>query len=149
MSAKLWSVVRREYVGHSSNDIGFARQPDGTFRAIAGPAMVVVRTPVELRGEDLTTVADFTVFQMLLMASHIPQRDASALRTEIMRRFSRDRDRSVFGLANAVTSLARDQEDPEVRWRLEELGGGVLARIPPRTKPHGSAARPVFSEVTA
>ncbi len=27
-------VIRREYVGRGSNDIGFARQPDGTFRAI-------------------------------------------------------------------------------------------------------------------
>ena len=27
-------VIRRGYVGHGSNDIGFARQLDGTFRAI-------------------------------------------------------------------------------------------------------------------
>jgi hypothetical protein len=27
-------VIRREYVGRGSNDIGFARQPDGVFRAI-------------------------------------------------------------------------------------------------------------------
>jgi hypothetical protein len=27
-------VIRRVHVGHSSNDIGFARQPDGTFKAI-------------------------------------------------------------------------------------------------------------------
>jgi uncharacterized protein DUF1257 len=27
-------VIRREYVGRDSNDIGFARQADGTFRAI-------------------------------------------------------------------------------------------------------------------
>ncbi|MGH7307395.1 MAG: DUF1257 domain-containing protein [Candidatus Rokuibacteriota bacterium] len=27
-------VIRREYVGRGSNDIGFSRQPDGVFRAI-------------------------------------------------------------------------------------------------------------------
>jgi hypothetical protein len=27
-------VIRREYVGRGSNDIGFARQPNGAFRAI-------------------------------------------------------------------------------------------------------------------
>lgn len=27
-------VIRREHVGHASNDIGFARRPDGTFEAI-------------------------------------------------------------------------------------------------------------------
>ncbi len=114
-------------------------------RACAAPE--VFSENVQQMRADIATMADFTVFQMLLMASRIPQRDASALRTEIMRRFSRDRDHSVFGLANAITSVARDQKDPEARWRLEELGGGVLARIPPRTKPHGSAARSALSEV--
>ncbi|MEK6718292.1 MAG: DUF1257 domain-containing protein, partial [candidate division NC10 bacterium] len=27
-------VIRREFVGEASNDIGFARQPDGTYLAI-------------------------------------------------------------------------------------------------------------------
>jgi GH15 family glucan-1,4-alpha-glucosidase len=35
------------------------RLDDGTFRAIAGPDMVVLHTPVMLRGKDLTTVAEF------------------------------------------------------------------------------------------
>jgi GH15 family glucan-1,4-alpha-glucosidase len=35
------------------------RLPDGTWRAIAGPEMVILRTPVELRGENLHTVAEF------------------------------------------------------------------------------------------
>ena len=34
---------------------------DGMLKAIAGPDMAVLRTPVELRGENLKTVADFTV----------------------------------------------------------------------------------------
>ena len=34
---------------------------DGALRAIAGPDMVVLRTPVHLRGENLTTVGEFTV----------------------------------------------------------------------------------------
>ena len=38
-----------------------SRLPDGTLRAIAGPDMVVVHTPVSLRGEDLKTVATFEV----------------------------------------------------------------------------------------
>jgi GH15 family glucan-1,4-alpha-glucosidase len=37
------------------------RTEDGTLRAIAGPDMVVLRTPVYLRGEDLTTVGTFSV----------------------------------------------------------------------------------------
>jgi GH15 family glucan-1,4-alpha-glucosidase len=37
------------------------RLPDGTFRAVAGPDMVTLHTPVPLRGVDLTTVAEFDV----------------------------------------------------------------------------------------
>jgi hypothetical protein len=44
---------------------------------------------------------------------------------------------------NAVTSYARDTQDPERRWNLEELGGGLLARLaaaPPRV-PEAALAR--------
>jgi GH15 family glucan-1,4-alpha-glucosidase len=34
---------------------------DGALRAIAGPDMTVLRTPVHLRGKDMTTVGEFTV----------------------------------------------------------------------------------------
>jgi len=34
---------------------------DGTFRAIAGPDMVLLHTPVPLRGQDLTTTGEFDV----------------------------------------------------------------------------------------
>jgi GH15 family glucan-1,4-alpha-glucosidase len=37
------------------------RLSDGTVRAIAGPDMVILRTPVPLRGVNLTTVAEFDV----------------------------------------------------------------------------------------
>jgi GH15 family glucan-1,4-alpha-glucosidase len=37
------------------------RMEEGALRAIAGPDMAVLRTPVALRGEDLKTVGEFTV----------------------------------------------------------------------------------------
>jgi len=37
------------------------RLEDGTLRAIAGPDMVVLRTPVHLKGRDMTTVGEFTI----------------------------------------------------------------------------------------
>ena len=37
------------------------RLDDGTINAIAGPERLVLRTPVELYGEDLKTMGDFTV----------------------------------------------------------------------------------------
>ena len=38
-----------------------SRLPDGTFRAIAGPDMVVMHTPIALQGENLTTVGTFHI----------------------------------------------------------------------------------------
>jgi GH15 family glucan-1,4-alpha-glucosidase len=38
-----------------------SRLDDGALRAIAGPDMIVIRSDVELHGERLTTVGDFTV----------------------------------------------------------------------------------------
>ena len=37
------------------------RLPDRTLRAIAGPDMVLLHTPVEIRGENFKTVGEFTV----------------------------------------------------------------------------------------
>ncbi|MBL6613897.1 MAG: glycoside hydrolase family 15 protein [Reyranella sp.] len=56
-----------------------SRLKDGTLQAIAGPDMVVLRTPVEVRGENLKTVATFTVgkgettpFVLSYGHSHLP-----------------------------------------------------------------------------
>jgi GH15 family glucan-1,4-alpha-glucosidase len=55
------------------------RVAEDTWRAVAGPDMVSLRTPAPLRGEDLKTVADFTVtagqsvpFVMTYAPSHLP-----------------------------------------------------------------------------
>ena len=58
---------------------------DGTLRAIAGPDMVVLRTPVHMRGENFTTVGEFTLdegdrvpFVMSYGPSHLPVPEAFA-----------------------------------------------------------------------
>jgi GH15 family glucan-1,4-alpha-glucosidase len=55
------------------------RTDDGDLLAISGPGMLVLRTPVELRGERLTTVGQFTVsagqtipFVLMHAESHLP-----------------------------------------------------------------------------
>ncbi len=74
--------------------------------------------------------ADLVLTLMPLLA-RLPNSDTVAqLFSDIMERFINDADSSRFGLMNAVTSVARDTSDPEMRWRLEELGGGILAERP-------------------
>ena len=47
--------------GYGSTVPWVSRLDDGGLRAIAGPDMIVLRTPVATRGEDMTTVARFHV----------------------------------------------------------------------------------------
>ncbi len=47
--------------GYGSVIPWMSRLEDGGLRAVAGPDMVVLRTPVAVRGKDLTTVAEFCV----------------------------------------------------------------------------------------
>lgn len=48
--------------GSGSNIPWVRRLADGTMHAVAGPDMVVLRTPVRLRGENMTTVSEFEIF---------------------------------------------------------------------------------------
>jgi hypothetical protein len=47
------------------------------------------------------------------------------LMTGVLRRYGKEGDRSRFGLAQAITAVARDVQDPELKWDLEKLGGAV------------------------
>ena len=83
----------------------------------------------------------------LLLFSSLWRTIPADLQDDIVETFLEDDDRSAFGLMNAVTSVARDQDDPEVRWQLEELGGGVPAMKFPHVRPDGSEAELMVSEV--
>jgi hypothetical protein len=62
---------------------------------------------------------------LLPFISRLPAGAGAQVHRAIMERFFQEGDRSRFALMNAVTSVARDTPDPELRWRLEELGGGI------------------------
>ena len=58
------------------------RLEDGSLRAIAGPDMMILRTPVHLRGADMTTVGEFVInkddtipFVLSYLPSHRPLRE--------------------------------------------------------------------------
>lgn len=74
------------------------------------------------------TQADLAVTLMPLFSRLSTQRK---ILSDIMARFFRHGDQSRFGLINAVTSVARDAHDPELRWDLEEVGGAIaIGRMP-------------------
>ena len=72
-------VIRFDY----GQSVPWVKRPDnGSLLAISGPDMLVLRTPVELRGKDMTTVGEFTVsagetvpFVLTYVPSHLPAPD--------------------------------------------------------------------------
>lgn len=81
-----------------------------------------------------------TALNLLPMLAHLPSQIGSQFLNQIVERFFRDGDPTRFGFMNAVTSVARDTADPELRWRLEELGGGIPVGRAPTLRPDGARA---------
>jgi len=77
--------------------------------------------------------ADFAL-QVLPALAAMPERLAARLVPQIFHRFTTGGDRSAFGLLNAVTSVARDTRHPEMRWRLETVGGTIPSRLGPQPR---------------
>ncbi len=68
-------IVRFDY----GRTVPWVRTLDGVLRAVAGPDALTLHTPIETHGENLTTVADFTVragdrvpFVLTWYPSHLP-----------------------------------------------------------------------------
>ena len=69
----------------------------------------------------------------------LPADQATEIVEEIYRRFTEEADESRYGLINAVTSLARDTRNPELRWTLEKIGGALIWEDPPKSPGTGAA----------
>jgi hypothetical protein len=85
------------------------------------------------------TQADLAI-HLIPLLSRLPQRHSVELISRVVDHFASEGDDSVFGLANAVTRIARDEPDPKVRWDLEELGGSVPSLLRPVPRPGDAAA---------
>jgi hypothetical protein len=90
--------------------------------------------------QDLQADLDIALFSFML--SHLAMLGDKDVIEIVMSRFMQGADNSRFGLMNAVTSVARDTPDPELRWRLEELGGGIpCGRVPANSGGQGMQSR--------
>ena len=100
-------------------------------RACAAPEAFATTTD-QMRAATQTE-ANVTL-NLLPFLAGLPGSMAQHWLPRILHRFSRDGDRSVFGMMQAVTSVARDVRDEETRWRLEQLGGSIPARLTRKPK---------------
>ncbi len=77
---------------------------------------------------------------LLPLVSRLSASTGTGVITRILDHFFSEGDKSLFGLANAVTAVARDTPDPEVRWNLEEFGGGCAVGTAARHPDGGGPA---------
>jgi hypothetical protein len=107
-------------------------------------ACAVVEAFTSFVFEVASTVGAICEIPFLLMASLPDQVDplAGELYTRVLAELTRGGDRSRYGLLNAVTAVARDTQDPELRWQLE-IAGGALSDVGRTSTPqiHASRAR--------
>jgi hypothetical protein len=107
---------------------GFETELRSAIRACADPAHLA-QAAEQMRG-----AAEMDAEMMIMILPHLlrsmgpVQQDVLSI---IVDRFDDAGDRSGFGLVNAVTSVARDARDPEVKWKLEMAGGELLSRVAP------------------
>jgi hypothetical protein len=94
------------------------------FRTAASEMRLTARTEVD------------TALALMPMLSRLRAEFAPEILTAIVDRFFDARDNSPFGLLNAVTSVARDTSDPDVRWRLEVIGGDFPLEVNHREQAH-------------
>jgi hypothetical protein len=74
--------------------------------------------------------------------SRLPKEHLQRFLRDVMAQFKEEKDPTRYGLMNAVTATARQARDPELRWRMEELGGAVAALTRDPVRPHGAHAEP-------
>jgi hypothetical protein len=87
---------------------------DDVFTARVGE----MRAAVSMDGTDM-------MLNMMALLAHMPPRVRTQVMQSVLGQFASSGDSSRFGLMNAVTATARETRDPDLRWRLEELGGGI------------------------
>src|SRR5205807_3869001 len=71
--------------------------------------------------------ANVVLWLMPLVAS-LPPHQVGDVLDRITVRFEAQRNRTLLELMNAVAAVARETADPATRWRLEEVGGSLIAR---------------------
>jgi hypothetical protein len=130
-----------------SSDDETAEALRAAIRECCEPEVFAARAEEMRMAQDVRADNEITLFSSVL--AHVSALGGNRVFEAILNRFLEGMDNSRFGLMNALTSVARDTPEPELRWRLEELGGAIpCGRVPTRSGgPHiqNRRATPVYS----
>jgi hypothetical protein len=112
-----WPADLESFMGHVCETVRACAAAD----AFAG-GVAEVRSAIDREADFALTV--------LPLLDRLPEAVRVTMMGMIAGRFFSGEDRSRYGLVNAVTSVARDTTDPDLKWRLEEIGGRVAGMQP-------------------
>ena len=137
-------AIIAETIGSRSLGKLHLEEPDEALRSVREAVSGCCAPEVFLRTVDQVRTASERqadlALTMLSLLSRLGAGTPPGLMSQILEQFSRDEDQSQFGLANAVTAVARDTPEPALRWDLEEFGGGVAIGIRPHRPTGGERA---------
>ena len=148
ISARVTSTVRVERVLVEATTIAAAFV--GGFESELRRAIQASSDPSHLTqaAEQMRGAAELDAEMMIMLLPHLLRSTGVArhgLLSSIVDRFEESEDRSAFGLVNAVTSVARDARDPDVKWALETAGGELLTRAQSQVAGGGRPIRELVS----
>lgn len=69
-------------------------------------------------------IVDYAL-SLLPFMTRVPEERRTELFQTLMRRIEGEGDGTAYGLMNGITSIAREEEDPGIRWSMEEYGGEI------------------------
>jgi hypothetical protein len=80
------------------------------------------------------------MIQVLPLLERLPAHGREHLLAMLVQEFARENDETLYGVMNAITAVARETQDPAIRWQLEEYGGALPA-LAPKMPPAREAER--------
>jgi hypothetical protein len=113
-----------EVVSSTYESAATLRDVEEAVRACASES--AFNATIEAMRTAMTMDAD--VMWLFSALTNLPETAQATVLPEILDRLRGGGDPSAFGLMNAVTSVARDTDDPGTRWALEAMGGSIPAR---------------------
>jgi hypothetical protein len=95
---------------------------------------------------DMRSAMDVQADMVIAMMSTLSRggRGRGATHARVLERYFEQGELNGYGWMNAVTSIARDTEDPDERWRLEEDGGALPALLIRNPFRQGPMAEPAL-----
>ena len=113
-----------EFVGNEWSSLAEAKfELHGAIRACCSDE-IFTNSVQEIRASLEVDLQD-PLLSVLPMISRFPEHVASEILMSVHGELEQSADRTQFGLMNAVTAVARETRNADLRWKLEVIGGAI------------------------